>query len=154
MSFLSPFISKDRTVNKASLKSQKRIFEVLSNLLHTPDDEISSDLIYQKLFDRERIGSTAIGKGVAVPHCRIAGIMVTRLAILTLDVPIEYEMTNEPVDIFIAAIFPESVKDVHIAFMGELVKFLKKKGTLTNIRQAQSNEQLYQLFLSASDVTP
>jgi PTS system nitrogen regulatory IIA component len=145
MTFLSPFVSQQRILNKANLQSQKRVFEVLSNLLCS--SEISNDLVYQKLFERERIGSTAIGKGVAVPHCRIAELSITKIAVLTLDQAIEYETPEQAVDIFIAVLFPENVTDVHIKFMAELVRFLKTAGCLEQIRQAQNNEELYQLFI-------
>ena len=145
MTFLSPFVSQQRILNKANLQSQKRVFEVLSNLLCS--SEISNDLVYQKLFERERIGSTAIGKGVAVPHCRIAELSITKIAVLTLDQVIEYETPEQAVDIFIAVLFPENVTDVHIKFMAELVRFLKTAGCLEQIRQAQNNEELYQLFI-------
>ncbi|WP_018298346.1 PTS sugar transporter subunit IIA [Fangia hongkongensis] len=146
MNFLSPFISQERTLNKASLSSQKRVFEVLSNLLQNPDDGVSGDLIYQKLFERERIGSTVIGRGVAVPHCRVEKLEVTRLAILTLESPLEYDTNQQAVEVFIAAIFPLEVNDVHIQFMAELVKFLKRPNMLEHIRKADSNEALYALF--------
>ena len=145
MTFLLPFVSQQRMLNKANLQSQKRVFEVLSNLLCS--SEISNDLVYQKLFERERIGSTAIGKGVAVPHCRIAELSITKIAVLTLDQVIEYETSEQAVDIFIAVLFPENVTDVHIKFMAELVRFLKTAGCLEQIRQAQNNEELYQLFI-------
>ena len=124
MNFLSSFISSQRVINKATLQSQKRIFEVLSQLLEDEDAHISADLIYQKLFERERIGSTAIGKEVAVPHCRVESLTMTRLAVLTLAEPIHYDEGEQKVSIVIAAIFPQNINDAHIKFMAGLVKFL------------------------------
>ncbi|WP_440615616.1 PTS sugar transporter subunit IIA [Cysteiniphilum sp. 6C5] len=147
MNFLSSFISPQRVINKAALQSQKRVFEVLSQLLKDDDIDITADTIYQKLFERERIGNTAIGKEVAVPHCRIEGLTMTRLAVLTLEEVIEYGEEDRKVSIVIAAIFPQNVNDVHIKFMAELVKFLKQEGVLEKIKAANSNEALYQLFL-------
>lgn len=144
--FLLPFISQERTLNSASLSSQKRVFEVLSNLLQNNQEKVSSDLIYQKLFERERIGSTMIGQGIVIPHCRIDKLSITRLAIVTLTAPITYDGNLQTADIFIAAIFPQDVQNIHILFMSRLVKFLKSQGKVDQIRQAASNEALYQAF--------
>ncbi|WP_116964045.1 PTS sugar transporter subunit IIA [Fastidiosibacter lacustris] len=153
MNFLSAFISPSRIINKASLQSQKRIFEVLSQLLQDEELNISSDLLYQKLFERERIGSTAIGKGVVVPHCRVDGLTITRLAVLTLNESIEYDTAEQKVGVFIAVIFPKNVSDVHIQFIAELVKFLKSPGVLDSIHAASSNEELYQIFFKDEQKT-
>ncbi len=150
MSFLSSFISPQRVVNKVALQSQKRIFEVASQLLKDEGAGISADVIYQKLFERERIGSTAIGREVAVPHCRVDGLTMTRLAILTLAAPVVYGDEDRQVSIIIAAIFPQNVSDAHIRFMAELVRFLKQGGILDDIKSANSNEQLCQLFLNGA----
>jgi PTS system nitrogen regulatory IIA component len=146
MNFLSPFISRERILSKARLSSQKRIFEVLSNLLKNLKDEISSDLVYQKLFERERIGSTTIGKGIAVPHCRVEKLEVTRLAIITLENPIKYDDNQQVVEVFVAAIFPFEVNTVYTRFMSELVKFLKTPDILENIKRATSIEAVHELL--------
>ena len=148
MNFLSSFISSQRIMNKAALQSQKRVFEVMSQLLKDDDINMSADAIYQKLFERERIGNTAIGKEVAVPHCRMDGLTMTRLAVLTLDEAIDYGEEGRKVSIVIAAIFPQNVSDVHIKFMAELVKFLKQEGVIEKIKSATSNEALYQIFIN------
>ena len=153
MAFLSPFISTDRILNNALLQSKKRIFEMLSDLLQVPDQGISAHCIYQKLFERERIGSTAIGQGVVIPHCRVEGINITQMAVITLLQAIDYGAAdNQPVDIFIAAIFPEAVKDVHITFMAELIKLLKQPGVTEKIRQASSSHDLYHLLTADTHV--
>lgn len=152
MTFLSPFISIDRILNKSLLQSKKRIFEGLGELLQLPSQAVSAHFAYQKLLERERIGSTAIGQGVAIPHCRVQGITMTQMGVITLQQAIDYEASdNKPVDIFIAAIFPEAVKDVHITFMAELVKLLKKQGVVEKIRQASSSQSLYHVLLAETN---
>ena len=152
MTLLSPFISIDRILNKSLLQSKKRIFEILGELLQLPDQAISAHFVYQKLFERERLGSTAIGQGIAIPHCRIQGITMTQMGVITLQKAIGYEAAdNKPVDIFMAAIFPETVKDAHITFMAELVRLLKKQGMVEKIRQASSNQDLYHVLLAKTN---
>ncbi|MFZ9036193.1 MAG: PTS sugar transporter subunit IIA [Francisellaceae bacterium] len=146
MNFLSPFITRSRFLSNAALQSQKRVFEVLSNLLSDSEDALSSDFIYQKLYERERIGSTAVGRGVVVPHCRIENLSITKMAVLTLSEPMAYENAEEGVDIFIAVIFPLHIQNIHHQFMTALVSFLKTDGMLTKIRAAESNEALYDIF--------
>lgn len=146
MSALSNFIIPERALKGALINSRKRIFEVLGHLLDTPQ-EIGSDVIYQALLERERLGSTAIGHGTALPHARIDGVKLTRMAVIVLDLPIEYDTPdNQAVDIFVGVIFPKDVKDIHLDFMSHIAGLLRSETYRDKLREADSNEALYQLL--------
>lgn len=146
MSTLSNFIIPERVVKGALINSRKRVFEVLGHLLDTPE-EIGSDLIYQKLLARERLGSTAVGHGVALPHARVQGVSLTKMAIVLLNKPIEYDVPdNQEVDIFVGVIFPEDVKGIHLDFMAHVTELLRSESYRKKIREADSNEALYQIL--------
>ncbi|MCF6764694.1 PTS sugar transporter subunit IIA [Thiotrichales bacterium 19S3-7] len=151
MSTLSNFIIPERVVKGALINSRKRVFEVLGHLLDIPE-ETGSDKIYQKLLGRERLGSTAVGYGVALPHARVEGVSLTKMAVIVLDKPIAYDAPDgDAIDIFIGVIFPEDVKDVHLDFMAHLTGLLRSESFRKKIRQADSNEVLYET-LTATEV--
>ena len=128
------------------------MFETLSFLLASDKETpISENIIYQKLYERERIGSTAIGRGVVIPHCRIPELSLTRMAIIVLNDPMEYDTPdNQLADIFLAVIFPENVKDIHLKFLSKVAKFLRDDRFREKLRETESNNDLYELLLDSN----
>lgn len=126
------------------------MFETLSFLLAQDEQtSVSENKIYQKLYERERIGSTAIGKGVVIPHCRISEIHLTRMAIIVLNTPIDYDTPdNQPADIFLAVIFPENVRDIHLKFLSRIAQALRDDQFRDQLRQAENNKGLYHILLN------
>ncbi len=149
---LSNFISPNRALKGTSIKSKKKMFETLSALLASDKETpISENIIYQKLYERERIGSTAVGKGVVIPHCRIPELNLTRMAIIVLDEPIEYDSPDDlPVDIFLAVIFPENVRDIHLKFLSKVAKFLREESFRDILRSAENNKALFDIISDSS----
>lgn len=155
--FLSNFLSEENTLPCAALHSKKRIFESLSYLLAGNDNEaesdITSDHIYQSLYDRERIGSTAIGRGVVIPHCRTDKIKITRMAILVLRDSLEYDTPDDvPVDIFIALLFPKKARDIHLTFLSKLASLFKKDSFKEALRFATTKKELYSIIVNSAGV--
>ena len=82
-----------------SASSKKRVLEKVSHILATNTTAIKADTIFQALFDRERLGSTGLGRGVAIPHARIPGLSHSIATMLILESPVKYESAdNQPVD--------------------------------------------------------
>ena len=127
------------------------MFEVLSRILSpTGDDQVSENFIYQKLYERERIGSTGIGRGVVMPHCRVPNLSITRLAIIVLNEPIDYDTPDDlPADIFLGIIFPEDARDIHLKFLSNIAKMLRQDSFRKKLRDTGDNEQLYDFLLNA-----
>lgn len=129
------------------------MFEVLSRILSpVGDDQVSDNFIYQKLYARERIGSTGVGRGVVMPHCRVPNLSITRLAIIVLNEPIEYDTPDDlPADIFLGIIFPEDARDIHLKFLSNIAKMLRQDSFREKLRATQDNEQLYDFLLNTDD---
>ncbi|MFT6834035.1 MAG: PTS system nitrogen regulatory IIA component [Francisellaceae bacterium] len=153
MSTFSSFISPSRTLRGTNIKSKKKMFEVLSRILSpVGDDQVSDNFIYQKLYARERIGSTGVGRGVVMPHCRVPNLSITRLAIIVLNEPIEYDTPDDlPADIFLGIIFPEDARDIHLKFLSNIAKMLRQDSFREKLRATQDNEQLYDFLLNTDD---
>jgi PTS system nitrogen regulatory IIA component len=153
VSTFSSFISPSRTLRGTNIKSKKKMFEVLSRILSpVGDDQVSDNFIYQKLYARERIGSTGVGRGVVMPHCRVPNLSITRLAIIVLNEPIEYDTPDDlPADIFLGIIFPEDARDIHLKFLSNIAKMLRQDSFREKLRATQDNEQLYDFLLNTDD---
>jgi PTS system nitrogen regulatory IIA component len=132
--------------------SKKRVLENLSHFLADRTTEIDSDELYQGLLARERLGSTGIGEGVAIPHCRMAGCSKITGAFLKLEDPVDFDaIDNVPVDLVFALIVPEEQNDEHLQVLSAIAELLQKEEARTELRRSSSAEQLYRTITSAKD---
>jgi PTS system nitrogen regulatory IIA component len=113
---------------------------------------ISDDAIFDALFDRERLGSTGIGKGVAIPHARVPGITHTIAAMLTLNRPIDFDAADKKdVDIFFALLVPEDDGDNHLEHLASLVTSFREPGICQKIRETDDADKMFDLLLAIDD---
>jgi len=132
--------------------SKKRVIENLSQLLAANTDAVTADTIFQALFERERLGSTGLGKGVAIPHARIPGITHAIAAMMTLATPVNYgSADNKPIDIAFGLLVPEDGNDQHLQQLARLVSLFREEETCTKIRQATDAEQIFEILLASDD---
>lgn len=132
--------------------SKKRVIQNLSQVLATNTTVTTASEIFQALFDRERLGSTGLGKGVAIPHARIPGLTHTIAAMLTLDNPVNYESADkQPIDIAFGLLVPEDEDEHHLEYLSQLVTVFRNLDTCQQIRDAKNAEQIFELLLSIDD---
>lgn len=132
--------------------SKKRVIENISHLLAANTEAISADAIYQGLLERERLGSTGLGKGVAIPHARIPGISHTIGALITLKTPISYDAPdNKPVDIIFGLLVPEDGNAHHLQNLSRLVTLFRDESVCQSIRTTTDPEAMFDLLLAIDD---
>lgn len=132
--------------------SKKRLIEIMSHLLAANTEAITADTIYQGLLERERLGSTGLGKGVAIPHARMPGISHTIAAMITLKTPINYDAPdNKPVDIVFALLVPEDGNENHLQNLSRLVTMFRDEDVCQSIRSTTDAETLFDLLLAIDD---
>ena len=125
--------------------SKKRVLENLSHFLAERMTGLDSDELFQGLLARERLGSTGIGEGVAIPHCRIANCNKITGAFLKLEDPVDFDAIDSmPVDLVFALIVPEEQNDEHLQVLSAIAELLQEEKIRTQLRQATSTETLYQ----------
>tara|TARA_R110001592_G_scaffold363352_2_gene684861 strand:- start:135265 stop:135720 length:456 start_codon:yes stop_codon:yes gene_type:complete len=132
--------------------SKKRVLENLSHFLADRSTEIDSDELYQGLLARERLGSTGIGEGVAIPHCRMASCSKITGAFLKLEDPVDFDaIDNVPVDLVFALIVPEEQNDEHLQVLSTIAELLQEEEIRAELRRAPSAEQLYRTATNSKD---
>ena len=129
--------------------SKKKALELLAEALASADEELKQDDILEALNAREKIGSTALENGIALPHCRITECTRPLSAILTLDEGIDFSARDgQPVNLLWALIVPEQAEQAHLNLLAEIAGLLSDKGNCEQIRNASDTQTLYQrLFL-------
>ena len=138
--------------NENAISSKKRLIENLSQYLATNTQALPANRIFQALLERERLGSTGLGRGVAIPHARVPGITDTIAVLMTLATPINYEAAdNLPVDIVFGLLVPEDGDEYHLEHLARLATLLRDQATCENIRTSQDPEKLFNLLLAIDD---
>ena len=126
--------------------SRKRLFQAIAQELVDPardDSEEAIDEIYEALVERERLGSTALGDGVAIPHCRTDCQRISG-AFYTLAEAVDYEAPDQrPVDLVFVLLVPEDEKTAHIFALQRLAQLFSDPAHQQRLRAAATDEALF-----------
>lgn len=135
--------------NDETISSKKRLIETLSHYLAANTPAITADTIFQALLERERLGSTGLGRGVAIPHARVPGITRTIASLITLANPINYESTDaQGVDIVFGLLVPEENNEYHLNQLARLATLFRDSNVCQTIRETNDPQQLFDFLLA------
>ena len=145
---LKPLLSPTRIALQVSLSSKKKSLQAVSELFAKDIPSISKDLVFDALTDREKLGTTGLGDGIAIPHCRYADCCEPLCAIITLtDGGVSFDASDgKNVDLLWALIVPTDANDDHLQTLALMAEKLSQIETCQAIRQAQDPAQLYQFL--------
>ena len=134
----------------AHCTSKKRLIEHVATFLADQFEDTQADDIYEKLIAREKLGSTGIGNGIAIPHGRIKQSDKPVAVLLVTTQGVNYDAIDKrPVDIFCALLVPEDQCDTHLATLASIAKTFDNKEILRKIRNAQSDQDLFNIIEAA-----
>ena len=155
----SHYLQPEQVIIDLSVASRKRLFEVFSKLIvagllqqidsqHDKSDiSLSEEDIFDTLHDRERLGCTALGEGIALPHGRLAGIQEPIIAIAKLQSPINYDAPDgEPVWLAVCLLVPTEANELHLQLLATLASRFSDEKFVQEVRAANSSGDLYNLF--------
>lgn len=144
---LSTLLSPDCTRCAVDGSSKKKVLELIGQLAAPRLSGTTSFDIFESLLNRERLGSTGIGMGVAIPHGRLASANKPVAILMTLSAPIDFDaIDNQPVDIIFALLVPEDQHEQHLQTLASVAQRLNDKNCTRALRDAQSDQELYDLF--------
>jgi PTS system nitrogen regulatory IIA component len=128
--------------------SKKRVLEQLCEILGT-NTNLDFNTIFQAIFERERIGSTAIGQGIALPHGRLKGLQQAVGAFAVLEQPIDFDaIDQQPVTMVFALLVPEEATDEHLQLLAQLARIFNDKKAREKLSKAESPEAVCKLLQS------
>ncbi len=140
-------LTPDRIACHQDLASKKRGLEALAGLLATSSPSLTEVEIFDSLLNRERLGSTGLGTGVAIPHGRMSGISSPIGAIITLNSGVDYDaIDHQPVDLLFALLVPEESTEEHLQILAGLAKMFSDRKLCKQLRECQDAEQLLHLL--------
>jgi PTS system nitrogen regulatory IIA component len=129
------------------ISGKKRLLEQLSVMLATGADGESERGIFDSLCGRERLGSTGLGHGVAIPHGRSARLTAATGAFLRLAEPVDFNAPDgQRVDLVFALMVPEHFAQQHLTLLSSLAEMFSDQALLQSLRQAPDSAALYALL--------
>ena len=146
MNRLSSILPVAQVLVGVEATSKKRAFEE-AGLLFENLHGLSSALVTDSLFARERLGSTGLGHGVAIPHGRIKGLKSPMAAVFQLAQPIGFDAPDEqPVNLLIFLLVPEAATQKHLEILSEIAELLSDTVLRENIKSSTVQAGLHQLI--------
>ncbi|WP_198147361.1 PTS IIA-like nitrogen regulatory protein PtsN [Gilvimarinus polysaccharolyticus] len=141
---IAQILSPERTLSLIEGVSKKRALEILANTIADSSPGLSADEIFRRLVAREKLGSTGIGHGIAIPHSRLPGCETTIATLITLKEPIDFDaIDGEPVDVIFAILVPDQANDEHLHTLAALASALNESTYRQTLRDADTSQALY-----------
>jgi PTS system nitrogen regulatory IIA component len=133
----------DRVSCRDDLGSKKRLLEYVSELLAGSSPELSQNEIFDALINREKLGSTGLGKGVAIPHGRIASLESPVCAFVKLATPVDFDATDgQAVDLIFTLLVPEDSTEEHLQVLSTIAEMFSNAGISMALRQCDTDSCL------------
>ena len=135
---IADIISKEAVLDNVQAGSKRELVQILSS-------KIAS--IFDAVWERENLGSTGYGDGVAFPHARIEGLDKVSALFARMDEPVEFDsLDNKPVDLVFLLISPENSGADHLTALATLSRVLKTEGACEKLRKAHSIDEIYSVL--------
>lgn len=146
MNRLASILSPSQVLAQVDVTSKKRAFEE-AGLLFENLHGLSRALVTDSLFSRERLGSTGLGHGVAIPHGRIKGLKAPMAAVFQLARPIGFDAPDDvPVSLLIFLLVPEAATQKHLEILSEIAELLSDNLLRDQLTVSQDSLQLHGLI--------
>ena len=146
MSLVAKLLPLPNVIVDLEVTSKKRVFEQVG-LLFENNHQIARSSVFDSLFAREKLGSTGLGQGVAIPHGRIKGLKEALGALVRMKQAIPFDAPdNQPVALIFVLLVPDRATDVHLQILSELAQMFSDKAFRERLLGAPGADELHQLI--------
>ena len=143
---ISDILTAKRVYTESKADSKRAVLQFLASKA-ARSFSIDERVIFDALLERESLGTTGFGHGVAFPHARIANIKKIKAFVARLDKPIDFEAVDgEPVDLLCLLISPEDSGADHLTALAAISRLLKDEDICKKIRKAKNNDVIYSIL--------
>jgi nitrogen PTS system EIIA component len=143
---IADLLSPEGVVPALKSKDKKHLLQLLADRA-SPLVQIPGPRILETLTERERLGTTGVGQGIAIPHGRLPGIKKITGIFARLETPIEYEaVDNQPVDLVFMLLAPEGAGADHLKALARVSRLLRNQVVCEKLRKAGNAEALYAIL--------
>jgi PTS system nitrogen regulatory IIA component len=146
MNLISKILTPDNILLDTESTSKKRVFE-RAGLMFENNQQIARSQVFDSLFAREKLGSTGLGQGVAIPHGRIAKLRDASAAFIKTSHPIPFDAPDgQPVNLIFVLLVPERATDLHLQILGELAQMFSDSQFRNRMNTCEDAASIYRMF--------
>lgn len=146
---LTEILSPDRVSSGHTFTSKKKALEELSRLLARGAAGVGATDILNSLSSREKLGSTGLGHGVAIPHGRMAGVTESVGAFMRLKHPLDYDAHDgHGVDLVFGLLVPQNATEAHLKHLAAIAEMFSDEAFCKKMREAGDDKSLFDLLAS------
>jgi PTS system nitrogen regulatory IIA component len=146
---LGDLISSEAVIPALKAKSKKQVLQELAERAASLSG-VDKHEIFDRLLHRERLGSTGVGRGVAIPHGKLIGLDRIVCVFARLEEPIDFEaIDDQPVDLVFALLAPEQAGADHLKALARISRLLREPGTLERLRGSRDRHALHAVLTSS-----
>ena len=150
---ISDLLAPDAVLAALKVHSKKQLLQELSARAAT-QIKLPERKIFETLNERERLGSTGVGQGIAIPHGRLAGIEDIVGVFARLESPIDYDAVDkQPVDLVFMLLAPEGAGADHLKALARVSRLLRNQQATEKLRAAKTSEALYAILTDTTGMS-
>jgi PTS system nitrogen regulatory IIA component len=150
MNFLSQILTPQRTVCRVAEASKERLFETIARIFCDDQQSLPYDQVLDRLIAREKLGSTGMGQGIAIPHCRISHCTKPLGSLLTLEKAIPFNAPDDvPVDLLFVLLVPVHAHQEHLDILANIAQLISQADICERLRASPDDRTLYEIACNA-----
>lgn len=145
---LSKILTQGRSISAVPCTSKKRSLEFIASHIAKDTPALNAEELFQALMAREKLGSTGLGQGIAIPHCRLSNCTAPMGTLVQLTNPIDFDaIDDQPIDLLFVLIVPEEATDEHLKILSSLASIFSQSDLVEKLRAATTDTELFNTFI-------
>lgn len=146
MNFLSQILTPQRTACRVAGVNKQHLFETIARIISDDQQSLSYDYLLERLVTREKLGSTGMGQGIAIPHCRVSQCKRPLGSLLTLAEPIPFDAPDGmPVDLLFVLLVPAEAHQEHLDTLANIAQLISQTDLCARLRACSDSGSLYDI---------
>jgi len=149
---ITSILPREAMIASLSSRTRDQVLRELAHILSTVDPNLKEEEVWAVLCEREKLGSTGIGGGIAIPHGKLASAKHILACFGRSIEGIDFQSQDgEPTHLFFALIAPENAAGLHLKVLAKLSRLLKDKSFRENLYHAENADEIFQIFLKEDE---
>lgn len=149
--YLNSLLDRHAILADVSVNSKRQALQTIADVA-ARQLRLDSDLVLQALLEREKLGSTGVGLGVAVPHAALAGLDRMYGIFIRLETPVSYDAIDDmPVDLVFALLAPENAGTEHLRALAKVSRVLRQKDIRDQLRRIDNPDAIYAVLTGVAN---
>lgn len=146
---LAEIISPQRVFEDVPGGSKKKVLETAAGLIAQQCPELDPNELFDSLISREKLGSTGLGKGIAIPHCRAQHCNNVIGAFIKLESGVDFDsIDHDPVDMLFVLLVPQDAHEEHLNILAKIAAMFNDEERRNTLRNAHSTDSIYDALVT------